>query len=532
MEKKELKKIVAAEYKKCARNPIHFFNKFVKIQHPQRGTLPFALYKFQERTLRELKNNDYNIILKSRQMGISTLTAAYALWMMVFHSDKSILVIATTQATAKNIITKVRFMNDKLPSWLRVEPEEDNKLSLRLINGSQIKAVSSKIDATRSESLSLLIIDEAAFVPNIDETWIAAQQTLATGGQAIVLSTPNGIGNWFHKQWMESNAGENKFNTIKLHWSLHPDRDAAWRKEQDKLLGEKAAQECDCDFLSSGRSVIPPEILKWYQDNLVTEPILKRAADGNLWVWAETDYSKDYIVVADVARGDGSDFSACHVIDVESLEQVAEYRGKISTKDYGKFLVSLSTEYNNALLVIENNSIGWAAIQSVLDTGYKNLFYSSKDLNLVDPSVQLNQSFDLKSKNKLIPGFTVTSKNRPLLVEKLGTFFMDKAVIARSKRLIDELFVFVWNDGDRAEAQRGYNDDLTMSFAMALFIRDTALRLRMEGINMQRSIINNIHKTEPDTVYTNNSVKRDQWEMDTGRGKEDISWLLGSKKKK
>jgi phage FluMu gp28-like protein len=172
--------------------------------------------------------------------------------LMLFHEDKNILVIATKQEVAKNLVTKVRFMHDNLPSWLKGQTEEDNKLSLRLRNGSQIKATSAAGDAGRSEALSMLIIDEAAFINNVEEIWTSAQSTLSTGGGAIVLSTPNGVGNWFHKIWVQGQQGDQWFPT-ELHWSVHPERDQSWRDEQETLLGAKgAAQECDCDFISSG----------------------------------------------------------------------------------------------------------------------------------------------------------------------------------------------------------------------------------------------------------------------------------------
>jgi len=117
---------------------------------------------------------------------------------MIFHKDKNILCLSKTQETARNMVTKVKFMYDNLPSWLNVSADENNKLSIRLSNGSQIKAKSSNSDAARSEAVSLLIVDEAAFIENIEDTWASAQQTLATGGGAIVLSTPYGTGNWFH----------------------------------------------------------------------------------------------------------------------------------------------------------------------------------------------------------------------------------------------------------------------------------------------------------------------------------------------
>jgi len=221
---KDLKQIIADEYVKCAKDPIHFMRKYCKIQHPTRGKINFDLYPFQEKALTQFAEHDYSVILKSRQLGISTLTAGVTLWSMVFNQDFNALVIAIKQDTAKNLVTKIRVMHEFLPSWLKGKILEDNKLSLRLANGSQVKAVSSSPDAGRSEALSLLVIDEAAFIDGIDDIWTSAQQTLATGGKCIALSTPNGVGNWFHKTWVKAESGENKFNTIRLHWTVHPER--------------------------------------------------------------------------------------------------------------------------------------------------------------------------------------------------------------------------------------------------------------------------------------------------------------------
>lgn len=242
-----LKEIIKIEYTKCAKDPIYFMKKYCMIQHPTRGKIQFNLYPFQEDTLTHFNSNRYNIVLKSRQTGISTLVAGYSLWKMTFNEDFDVLVIATKQDVAKNLVTKVRVMNQHLPSWLRQASEEDNKLSLRYRNGSQIKAISSGKDAGRSEALSLLVFDEAAFITEIDAIWTASQLTLATGGDLIILSTPNGVGNFFHKKWVEATEKIGMFNPIKLHWTVHPDRDQIWRDEQDVLLGKKAAaQECDC----------------------------------------------------------------------------------------------------------------------------------------------------------------------------------------------------------------------------------------------------------------------------------------------
>ena len=521
--KKQLKEAIKREYAKCATDPVYFLGKYGIIQHPVRGKVNFNLYDFQEKSLQSFMQHDYNIVLKARQLGLSTLTAGYALWMMTFQQDKNILVIATKQETAKNLVTKVRVMHANLPGWLKQPCVEDNKLSLRYKNGSQIKAVASSEESGRSEALSLLIIDEAAFIDKIDTIWGAAQQTLATGGRALIISTPNGVGNFFHKTWVGAESGTNDFNFINLHWSVHPERGQDWRDEQDKLLGPSlAAQECDCDFITSGRGVIDGILLENLKESSVREPMEKRGIDSNYWIWEPPNYTKNYVVSADVSRGDGTDYSAFHIIDVESLEQVAEYKGKISTQDFGNMLVNVASEYNNALLVVENNNIGWAAIQQVIDREYPNLFYTSKDLQYVDVQHQMTNKYRSQERN-MVPGFSTTSKSRPLIVAKLEEMFREESVVVHSQRLIDELFVFIYN-GNKAEAMTGYNDDLVMSFAIALWVRDTALRLRSEGIELSKKAIQGIGHNPG--VYTSNTETNDSWEMDVKGEKEDLTWLI------
>ena len=524
MPQPSIKQVIQQQYIKCAADPVFFMKQYCYIQHPKRGKIKFNLYPFQENSLTELRDNRYNIILKSRQLGISTLTAGFALWSMLFNEDYNVLVIATTQEVAKNLVNKVQIMNEMLPSWLKTEIVSNNKLSLKFKNGSQIKAISSASTGARSEALSLLIVDEAAFIRNIEEIWIASQATLSTGGGAIVLSTPNGIGNWFHQTWAEAESGVNGFHTIKLHWDVHPERDQSWRDDQTKLLGERgAAQECDCDFISSGHTVIDGNLLAEYQSKCI-EPIERRGYDGAYWIWEYPDYAKDYIVVADVARGDSSDWSTFHVFDVEDVRQVAEYKGKLPPNDFGNMLVTVATEWNNALLAIENANIGWAAIQPALDRSYPNLHYTYRDDGYVDAEVQLRKNYDMQDKTKMVPGVTTSSRTRPLMISALEMYMREGTPVIRSKRLIQELFVFIWLNG-KAQATTGYNDDLVMSFAIGLWLRDTALKLRQKGIDLNKQAMSQFRKTDS-VIYTGNPNQNDSWKWDTGFGSENLGWLL------
>ena len=415
-------------------------------------------------------------------------------------------------------------MYDELPRWLKLPSVEKNKLSLRLKNGSKVQAKSSNADAARSEAVSLLLIDEAAFVDNIDETFAAAQQTLATGGQCMALSTPNGIGNWFHQTWEKAETGENSFCPVRLPWTVHPERNQAWRDQQDRDLGPRmAGQECDCDFLASGDTVFEPEDMAFYEQTYQKDPMEKRGVDGNLWIWEPADFSKDYMVVADVARGDAADYSAFHVIEIESCTQVAEYKGKISPKDFGNVLVGIASEYNEALLVCENANIGWATIEQILEREYRNMYYSSTS-NMETVESYMNKY----EKDKLVPGFTMSARTRPLVIAKMIEYIREKSITIQSKRLMSEMRVFVWKNG-KAQAQDRYNDDLLIACATALYVRDTALKLRQQGLDLARaqlSSFSNLNARNKAVMSSVGSQRENPYIVKMSHGDEDISWLL------
>jgi hypothetical protein len=309
---------------------------------------------------------------------------------------------------------------------------------------------------------------------------------------------------------------------IKLPWYVHPERNEDWRKRQDELLGDPrlAAQECDCDFSTSGDVVFYPEWVEFLKETTVKDPVERRGADQNLWIWEPADYTREYIVVADVARGDGKDSSACHVIDIATNTQVAEYRGQLPPKEYGYFLVGLASEYNNAMLVVENASIGWATLDAIIERGYRNLYHSPKSDQLTADSYL--RVFEGSS--DMTPGFTMSLRTRPLVVNKFREYVGDRSVNIRSKRLLEEMKVFVWKNG-RPEAQSGYNDDLVMAFGIAMFLRDTSLKFQQMSHDMTRATLGSMSKTNYIGGYNSNQVQN-PYSIQTDHGQEDIKWLL------
>ena len=544
----DLQSIIRAEYVKCARDPIYFFKKYVKIQHPTRGTVAFDTYPYQDETLNDLIKYRKNLILKSRQMGITTLLAVYALWLMSFFKDKEVICYSITKETSIEIINKLKFANEHLPTWLRRPNLENNKTSMRFDNNSRIRAVSSAGSSGRGSAISLLIMDEAAFIKNAEELWVSSQPSLSTGGRAVILSTPFGVGNLFHKLWSDAEQGNDEFHRISLPWHRHPERDQKWRDDQTAILGEKgAAQECDCQFNSSGNTVVSLQMIELYESLYKCDPIRKAWSDF-LWIFKEAEADRRYLVCADVGRGDGKDYSAAHVIDLDTLEQVAEFKGKLPTKEYGRKLVALATEYNSAILAIENQSIGWATIQEVIDIGYPNLYYTLDDVQYIDDDIKSQQAKSMFSSNKKTAGVITSHKTRPLMVEKLSQYILSKSVIIHSSRTFDELRVFVWKitaATSRAEALSGYNDDLVMSLAIGYWLRDTAIKLQTENDAYARLLVDKIGGITKNPFGTNNlgaafngvssnarnimkQKAHDQWNVsNTAYGRDtDLTWLI------
>jgi len=481
------KKELVKEIVKCGKDPVYFIDNYCKISHPTRGQISFKTWDFQQDLLQKFNDYRNNVILKSRQMGISTITAAYVSWMMLFHRDKNILVIATKFSTAANLVKKVKAMIKLLPPWFDQLSAIaiDNRSSFVLNNGSEIKASSTSSDAGRSEALSLLVIDEAAHIDGFGELWAALQPTMAAGGRCIALSSPNGVGNWFHKTYVASQAGENDFHPTVLHWTLHPERDQEWFDETTRNLSRrKVAQEYECNFNASGETVIHPDDLTKISTRCC-EPKHQTGFDRNLWIWEEYKSENKYLLVGDVSRGDGKDYSVFHIFDINTMVQVAEYRGKPTTDLFSRILFDAGKEYGNAMVVVENNNIGFSVLEKLIDAQYPNLYYSTKGTH------EYLEQYEAEQVSNSVPGFTTSQKTRPLIVAKLEEFVRNELITINSERTYQELKTFIWNNG-RPQAQRSYNDDLVMSLAITCWVRDTSLQENARDLQYRRAFLNSM----------------------------------------
>lgn len=477
------KKQQVKEILKCGKDPVYFLKTYARISHPMHGQILFDTYDFQDELLKDFNDYRFNVILKARQLGISTITAGYIVWLMLFHRDKAILVMATKFATAGNLVKKVKGIMRNVPDWLSIATiDVDNRTSFELSNGSSIKAASTSGDAGRSEALSLLVLDEAAHIDGLDELWTGLYPTLSTGGRCIALSTPNGVGNWFHKTCNDAEAGSNNFNLTTLPWEVHPDRNEEWYKKETKNMSKRQiAQELECNFNTSGETVIDPICMEWLLAN-IRDPEHRTGFDRNFWIWQDFDPTCNYLMVADVARGDGADYSTFHIIKLESLEVVGEYQGKPSLDMYAGMLNQVGREFGNAMLVVENNNIGFSVLTKLIEYDYPNLYHSIKSTH------EYIEQHQAEVMNSAVPGFTTSMKTRPLIVAKLEEFIRNKLITVYSSRTLNEMKTFIWRNG-RPQAMKGYHDDLIMALAIACWVRDTAIQSNARDLNYQKAFV-------------------------------------------
>jgi len=495
MSYKLTKKEILKEVLKCGKDSQYFANNYAKIPHPGHGLIPFKTYDYQEELLETFDDHRFTIILKARQLGISTIVAGYIAWLMLFHRDKNVLVVATKLSTAANLVRKVKGIIKHLPPWLKIANiDVDNKNSFELSNGSQVKASSTSADAGRSEALSLLVVDEAAHVENLTDLWTALYPTISTGGRCIALSTPNGVGDWFHETYIKSESGQNEFFPVHLMWDVHPDRDQEWFEIETKNMSKRQiAQEYECNFNTSGETVIDPDDIQRLKKGL-QEPKYRTGIDRNYWIWEEFKQENTYLLVADVSRGDGADFSVFHIFKLETLEIIAEYQGKVTPDLFSEIIYNAGREYGNAMVVVENNSVGFAVLDKLADKAYPNVYHSIKS------SHEYIDQYQAETTSSAIAGFTTSLKTRPLIVAKLEEYIRNKMLTIYSKRLINELDTFIWKNG-RPQAQRSYNDDLIMACAIGCWVRDTALIENERDLEYKKAFLNCIitNNTKLDT---------------------------------
>jgi hypothetical protein len=463
---------------KCAKNFFYFCHRYVKILHPKFGTIPFVLYKYQRRVIEEYGSNRFNMISKFRQGGLSTVSVLWGLWKCMFQKDQQIYFLSKTDREALVAGDIARKAMDNFPYWLYDKEHADITK-----HEKSFKDVGSKIcfytpEAARGKSATYIMIDEAAFIENMSDHWKAMYPVVAAGGNVEIISTVNGLGNWYEETYHEAQSGKNFFNIINLDYWEHPlYANPEWAEATRVNLGEKGwRQEILRDFLGSGDTYISSNVISQY-DKASRSVIPSRTAfskwanetqqkyewdEGALWIWKEPMMGHEYIIGVDCAEGVGKDGdnSCFEIIDAANMEQVAEfYSNLVPPNVFAQIINQIGMYYNTATAVVENNSVGGAVLNALSnDLGYEAVYYESK-----------------KSSTKL--GIKVSPSNRPVLLESMQNRLMNGSVRINSHRLVNELKTFIYSpQKKRAEAIKGKHDDAIMALCLALYVRDERFR--------------------------------------------------------
>lgn len=489
MAAKLTKKQILAEIKKCSQDPKYFTKNYVKIIHPTKALIPFHTYEYQEQLYDIYQNNRFVIILKARQLGISTITASYILWNMLFTRGKTVLIVATQYKVAANLVLKVKDMYSTLPEWLKIASiTADNKTTFELSNKSRCYPSSKSSDVGRSYAASLVVVDEAAHVEDFESTWTSLYSTLQEGGECIALSTPNGAQGWFYEKYTEATEGKNDFCPVYLPWDIHPHHDQEWFEEQARNMNgpRHVAQELECEFLASGGSFVDAEVIDRITQE-VEEPFYRKGIGNNIWIWEEARRSHGYLIAADVARGDGTDFSTFHVLDLDTKEVVAEFQEKLKPEMFASLLVTIGREYNDALIVVENNTYGWTVLESIQENyDYKNLYWHEKG---TQEYIEHNLAI---FNDKAVCGITTSQNTRLAMLEKMNAYLRKNEIKVKSERLLKEFNNFIWKN-NKPQASGKNNDDLVLAFAFLCWVVDTALINYARRAEVSSALLSNIY---------------------------------------
>jgi len=513
------------EYAKCVKNTSYALKTYLQTyDNTQSKYVPLELFPDQVRLIEDYDTYEENIALKYRQAGVSTVTSAWVSKRLVFASKtkpEKILVIANKQDTSIEMANKIRAFVEQWPSWLGVGFSNDKNAQkhFKLSNGCEVKAVATSKDALRGYTPTILIFDEAAFIDADDDFWSACMASLSTGGKVIVISTPNGFDPIYYSIYDLALRGMNDFKITEMYWYRDPryskdlkllkvkdivhyllnrseykdeeitvdyshinpyERDfelikkqfadgykpySSWFESMAKKLKfdrRKIAQELECNFLGSGDSVIPSDVVERIKENDIKNPEYKFMG-GAIWQWKEPVEGHKYIMGIDVSRGDSEDFTTFNIIDFDEREQVLEYLGKIPPDVAAEVAMKWAVMYNAFVVIDITGGMGVSTSRKLQELGYKNLYIDG--VNVAD-----KWKYDPKALEK-IPGINFNSKRVQIIAafeEALRHGFK-----IRSNRLINELNTFVYVNG-RPDHLKGQHDDLIMSCAMAIYVGETS----------------------------------------------------------
>ena len=574
---------IQEEYIKCYsdKSRIYMIENYLKTYDAtQRKNVRYELFPRQKDFCNKLSTGHNIVVVKSRQSGFTTTASAYLACELALADPASpitVLAIGNTLDIAQQFVTKIRDFVSQLPRWFfgpdywsPDEKDPRNKLKitvvsntkeLKLFNDSKVVARSSGEDASRGVGgVTYCVFDEAAFIEKGNDVYASAVATVSTGGQILMISTPNGKDQLYYKTVKNSSWGSNTNGYIACtaYWFQDPryNKHLEWVKKQKggdiEILPEpvidadgniaydeehwkdmmskgykprspwyvrmcknfnndpqKIAQELDISFLGSDSTVVAPEFIEM-QENLNVkdpDPSLKDGVLSEMWIWKPPYAGHRYIIGVDNSKGDSDDATALEIIDIDGIgddglpciEQVAEYNGKLTGDSIGEIAYSYGLLYNEAFIVVEDiGGYGSASLLTLMNLGYKNLYYD-------DPSLKnytaINDATPLQVTKDGLPGFHSSSVRFQMLAHFANLVRTNQYKI-RSKRVINELETWIFKNG-RIDHKDGCHDDTLTCTAMALFVLEYSINRQVKAKNKDKVMLKTmIAINNPNKEYT------------------------------
>jgi len=454
----EFSKENVKEYLKCKNDPVYFAKNYVKIVSLDEGLVPFNMYDFQEKLIRNFHEQRFNICKMPRQTGKSTTCVAFLLHYAVFNDSVNIGILANKAATARELLGRLQTAYENLPKWMQQGILSWNKGSMELENGSKILAASTSASAVRGMSFNIIFLDEFAFVPNhIAEAFFSSVYPTITSGKStkvIMVSTPHGM-NHFYRYWHDAQRGKNEYTATEVHWSEVPGRDAEWKAQTIANTSEQQFKvEFECEFLGSVDTLISVAKLR----NLVFDDPIQNNGKG-LVVYEEPKKDRDYIITVDTARGIDHDYSAFVIFDISEFpyKTVARYKNnEIKPMLFPNIILEMANAYNQAYVLVEVNDIG-EQVATILqyDLEYENMLMCAMRGRA---GQQVGTGFSGK---KTQMGVRMTAAVKKTGCSNLKALVEEDKLVTSDYDIIAELTTFVQKK-QSWEAEDGCHDDLAM----------------------------------------------------------------------
>jgi hypothetical protein len=470
------------EFVKCAQNPTYFIENYVKIITLDKGFVQIDLYPFQKQVVNDINNNRRVIVKAGRQVGKTTMVVGYILWYILFNEDKFVAILANKAPTAREILNRIKIAYESLPLWLQQGVRVWNKGDIELENNCRIMATSTASSAIRGYSISLLYLDEFAFVPSniADEFFTSVYPTISSGTQSKILisSTPNGM-NHYYRMWTEAVEGQNGFKHIEANWRQVPGRDQAWADDQRRILGEeKFLQEMECEFMGSAGTLLSAAALK---SLAFVKP--QHVSETGIKIYGAPIPEHSYAVIVDTSRGRGLDYSACITIDITQIPYrlVATYKdNNISPLVYPSIIKQIADYYNQAQVLVEINDNGQQIADSLFeDYEYENIL-STVDLK---GKIALTWGYGNRSQR----GIRTTKSVKRLGCSILKNLVEGQKILIQDFDVISELSTFIAKGGS-FEAEEGSHDDLVMCLVLFSWMTNQQFFADMTNTNIKQKL--------------------------------------------